>query len=111
MNSRPNPNCGDEDTLRRLCMEALQNMETVLAAKGRERYQVVDYGERALSQLRDCLIMELRKGEGPQSARLRTLLNQVNTALSLVVGVEYPGAGIQEKLLAQARDIVQSLSL
>jgi hypothetical protein len=53
--------------------------------------------------LRDELIAELR------TSGRRTGLDRVNAVLSLVVGLEYPAAGIQRNLIEQARDALQAL--
>ncbi|MGN6699356.1 MAG: hypothetical protein ACTHMR_14470 [Thermomicrobiales bacterium] len=66
--------------------------------------QEVDEIERTIVRLRDALIARLRQEQvsGADTARTRRALDPVNTALSLVVGVEYPAGGIQRKLLEQA---------
>jgi hypothetical protein len=68
--------------------------------------QEVDEAEREIAQLRDVLIAELRAG---QSA-VREPLDRVNAALSLLVGVEYPAAGIQRDALKQARDTLAAIA-
>ncbi len=76
----------------------------------RERGQVIDFGERATVQLRDCLIEHYRSSEdAPERANIRYALEQANIALSLLTGVEYPGAGIQEKPMQEARDLLKAL--
>jgi len=68
----------------------------------------VDVAERAIVRVRDCLIERLREqGNAPEAARWRLILDQVNVALSLLAGVEYPAAGIQQQPLHQARDLLK----
>jgi hypothetical protein len=66
--------------------------------------QEVDEIERTIVYLRDALIARLRQEQasGADTARTRRALDPVNTALSLVVGVEYPAGGIHRKMLEQA---------
>ena len=69
--------------------------------------QDVDIAERAIAGVRDDLIRELRQAAlDVDTSRCRRHLDEVNVALSLVAGVEYPTAGIQRKLLEQARDVL-----
>jgi hypothetical protein len=66
-----------------------------------------DRAERAIAELRDCLILELRqRGEGAAAVQDRRLLEQANVALSLVVGVEHPSGGLAKDLLKQARNVL-----
>ena len=102
--------CSAEGVLRQHCEEAVAAIEAVLAEKPRQRLQIVDFGECAIVRLRDCLIERLRQGEQAGLAQqLQDALDQVNIALSLVVGVEYPGAGIQQRSLEQAREVLIEL--
>ena len=95
------------EALARSCIAELQD------ALGRPPAEVsseVDRVEQQLARLRDRLIVDLRRGPAGQSAEAdRTALDRVNAVLSLVVGVEYPTAGIQRKLLEQARDALNDL--
>jgi len=63
----------------------------------------VDQVERELAALRDDLIKELR------ASGRRAGLDEVNAVLSLVVGLEYPAAGIQRDLVEQAREALCAL--
>ena len=69
--------------------------------------QQVDVVEREVARLRDALIQRLRRHELPD----REPLDKVNAALSLIVGVEYPVAGLQRKSLEQARDTLREVQL
>jgi hypothetical protein len=56
--------------------------------------------------LRDRIIVQLRRHGTSPTPDWRTALTYLNTALSLIVGVEYPAAGIQRSALEQARDML-----
>jgi hypothetical protein len=91
--------------------EAMTLLDEVLAVTPKDRYEEVDRAERAVVRLRDGLIDRLRREEDVALVtRLHTALDQTNVAISLITGVEYPGAGIQEESLKQARDVLQALA-
>jgi hypothetical protein len=89
-----------------LCREAIARLKQARQEQPRHLSEDVDEAERAIVRLRDELIDRLRR-EG--AARTREALKHVNAALSLVVGVEYPAAGIQRKLLDQASTALHEL--
>ena len=89
-----------------LCREAIARLEQARQEQPRHLSEDVDEAERAIARLRDELIDRLRR-EG--ATRTREGLKTVNAALSLVVGVEYPAAGIQRKLLDQAGTALREL--
>jgi hypothetical protein len=92
------------------CQEALTSLNRVLEILPQWRFQEVDMAERAIVRLRDSLIDRLRGENAPaETGRLRAALDRVNVALSLVTGIEYPAAGIQEMPLKQARDVLKDL--
>ncbi|MEJ2557989.1 MAG: hypothetical protein P8186_17550 [Anaerolineae bacterium] len=92
------------------CQEALTSLERVLEILPQWRFQEVDMAERAIVRLRDSLIDRMRGESAPaETGRLRAALDRVNVALSLVTGIEYPAAGIQEVPLKQARDVLKDL--
>jgi hypothetical protein len=96
----------DLEALARSCIAELQD------ALGRPPVQVsseVDRVEQQLAGLRDRLILDLRRAPAGAAEADRTALDRVNAVLSLVVGVEYPAAGIQRNLLEQARDALSDL--
>jgi hypothetical protein len=100
-----------EDALSASRAEAVALLEEVLGVIPRNRYEEVDRAERAIVRLRDGLIERLRREEDVgQVTRLHKALDQANIAISLITGVEYPGAGIQEESLQQAREVLQRLS-
>lgn len=96
-----------------LYQEAIELIERAKQVQPRHLSEDVDAAERAVVRLRDELIERLRSERAPDTAaRTRAALNNVNMALSLIVGVEYPAAGIQRTLLEQAgaalRDLLES---
>ena len=80
----------------RLLEDALQKPPTELKAE-------VDVAERAVVRLRDSLIDQLRAGAEP---RVRSELDRVNVALSLIVGLEYPMGGLQRDMHQQALSVL-----
>lgn len=94
----------------RNCEDAVHSLEQVLHILPHQRYREIDVAERAIVRLRDGLIDELRqKPESEDAQRLRAILDQANVAISLVAGIEYPGAGPQGQLLEQARIVLQDM--
>ena len=81
----------------------LAQLEDALGRPPDQLGEEVDQVERELASLRDELIVELRTNGR------RGGLDAVNAVLSLVVGLEYPAAGIQRKLIEQARDALRAL--
>jgi hypothetical protein len=86
-----------------LARGCISQLDDALARPPDQLGEEVDQVERDLAALRDELIAELR------ASGRRTGLDQVNAVLSLVVGLEYPAAGIQRNLVEQARDALQVL--
>jgi len=93
-----------------LTQEAIRKLEHALQVPAQRVGCEVDEAETLLVRLRDSLIDELRaQGNAPAAAQQRTALTRLNTALSLLVGVEYPAAGIQRSAIEQARDILKQI--
>ena len=89
-----------------VCRGAIHSLNEILGEEVHLRYQDVDRIENKIVQLRDLLIEAWRNSsEGP--GELHACLEKVNAALSLVVGVEYPAAGFQEKPLEMSRQILE----
>lgn len=102
----------EKDFLTSTCEEAVRSIEDVLSTAPGDRHQIVDFGECAIVRLRDCLIDLLRQADEPtEQGRLRAALDQANIALSLITGVEYPGAGIQEKPILEALVALKAIRL
>src|SRR5690349_14647862 len=91
-------------TADQLCREALRLLEDALQKPPAELKAEVDVAEAAVADLRDELISRLRAGD----SSVRSPLDDVNVALSLLVGVEYPAGGIQRQLVQQAQTALQS---
>ena len=90
--------------------EAVTALDRLLEIEPHMRYQGVDGIERALVRLRDNLIDQLRQNKSPaETRRLRAKLDQANVAISLIMGVEYPAAGIQQQLLDQAYEVLKKM--
>ena len=90
------------------CKEAVTSLDRLLEASPYPRFQELDVAERAIVRLRDGLIERLRQeGASAEAPRLRALLDRANIAVSLVVGIEYPAAGIRRQLLEMARDALK----
>jgi hypothetical protein len=90
--------------------QAVAELERALRLPPRELGEEVDEAERTVVRLRDCLIDRLRQDSATAEApRWRAALDRVNAALSLIVGVEYPAAGLQRKSLEQARDTLKAV--
>jgi hypothetical protein len=99
---------GERARLIACARRAIEAIDRAIPEPTAELKQDVDVAERAIAELRDCLIHALRRApDGPDAQRRRQLLDRVNVALSLVAGVEYPSAGIQRKQLEQARDVLR----
>ncbi len=74
--------------------------------------QEVDLAARAVVRLRDEMIRRLRQDpQAPEAAGWRAALNDLNCALSLIVGVAYPTSGIRREPAEQALAILQALKL
>ena len=90
------------------CLEAVATLDRLLETSPYPRFQELDGAERAIVRLRDGLIERLRQeGASAEAPRLRGLLERANIAVSLVVGMEYPAAGIRRQLLEMARAALQ----
>ncbi len=107
--------CRQKEQLTQQCKEAVQSIQDVIDTPPRDRHQIVDFGECALVELRDCLILLLRGEIRPLSeeerANIRAALEKVNIAISLITGVEYPASGIHVQSLEQARAVLEGLVL
>jgi hypothetical protein len=99
---------GQDAALNDLCTQARTMIAQALQQQPPQLGQEVDEIERTIVRLRDALITRLRQEQaaGADAARTRRALDPVNTALSLVVGVEYPAGGIHRKLLEQAATVL-----
>jgi hypothetical protein len=93
-----------------LCRDCVALLDDALSRPPTELSREVDRVEQQLAGLRDHLIDQWRnERKTATAAQGRAALDTVNAALSLVVGVEYPAAGVQRGLLRQARAALHAL--
>ena len=90
------------------CRAATEKIERAMAKHGREFIREMDEVERMIVQLRDTLIDRLRRDEadGPNHAALE----RINNALSMIIGLEYPIAGIRRDTLEQVRNTLAGIA-
>ncbi len=99
-----------EAHLHEKCEEALRAAEAAVDAVGPEsEIEETAVLEQDVVRLRDTLIDLLRQDVGKERKSLQSALEQVNTAISLVAGVEYPSRGPHRQLLEQARNTLRRL--
>jgi hypothetical protein len=85
--------------------QAVEMLQQALHLSPPQLGNEVDDVERAVARLRDALIHHLRHDHMSAAVpRWRAALERINAALSLIVGVEYPAAGVQRSAIEQARD-------
>jgi hypothetical protein len=89
-----------------LCDEAIRLLDDALGKPPAELKAEVDVAERGVVLLRDSLIGQRR--ESPDDQQVQARLDQVNVALSLIVGLEYPMGGILRRTLEQARSVLHA---
>jgi hypothetical protein len=98
--------------LAQLQQAAITALEKAQATQPAQTTHVVDLAEVELVRLRDALIELQRSSETPiQARRWRPTLDQVNAVLSLVVGIEYPAAGVQEKTIKEALRALKAIQI
>ncbi len=91
------------------CQTAIEALERAETAPPLMVLREADLALRAAVNMRDTLIAQWRQGDLAAAARVRTALDRVNVALSLMVGLEYPSAGILRESAKQAHDLLSSL--
>jgi hypothetical protein len=69
----------------------------------------IDVAVRSLVRLRDKLIEESRQTDPDDLAQHGKALRDVNAALSLIVGVDYPAAGIKRELMKKAEQLLKDI--
>ncbi|MCA1647317.1 MAG: hypothetical protein LC797_18285, partial [Chloroflexi bacterium] len=79
-----------------LCEEAIRLLGDALGKPPAELKAEVDVLERTIVALRDALIDRLRQ---TPTDPVRSTVDRVNVALSLVVGLEYPVGGLDRNML------------
>jgi hypothetical protein len=87
------------------CQQAVDRLKQALHAPPSSIRKAVDEAEQMVAQLRDGVIQHVRQaGTSPAAPRWHTALERINAALSLIVGAEYPVAGIQRSTIEQAAE-------
>ncbi len=99
------------ESIRGDCQTALAALERAETAPPLMVTREADLAERAIVRARDELIGRLRAAGQPSERQpLEELLDKLNVALSLVVGLEYPIGGIERERIKQAADYVRQLA-
>lgn len=96
-------------SMRDQCRTAIEGLERAETAPPLLLLREADLALRAAVNLRDTLIAQWRQDDGGSVPRVRTALDRVNVALSLMVGLEYPTGGIERQAAKQARALLVSL--
>ncbi len=92
------------------CRLALDMIEQMLPLPPLQVIAEADKLEQTVAHMRDTLIDDLRRNpSGPDAALRRDALDSVNAALSLVLAVEFPGAGLDRKPLELVRHLLRPL--
>lgn len=93
------------------CQQLIARLDRATKLHPREIEKEIDQIQRATARLRDRLIDHLRNPQmTADSSRQKSDLDGVNTALSLIVAVEYPVTSIQRSALQQARELLKTLA-
>lgn len=100
----------DEKALVSLYTQTVAALEEALRLGPEDLSKQVEVAQRAVVRLRDDLIKRVRQDDAStEASRWRAALDRVNAALSLIVGVVYPAAGIQRQLLKEALEALTAL--
>jgi hypothetical protein len=100
-----------KNSLAAQCQELVQKLGRATYLQPRELEEEVDQIQRDLVRLRDSFIGTLRCAQVASLAeQLRLGLQEVNVALTLVVGAEYPVTAIKRSALEQARDTLKKIT-
>ncbi len=99
-----------ESSIPDLCQKAIEVLDQAFEVPIGELESKVDQVERIVLGIRDRLIAQARAtGQGPEHSRLRKSLEQVNIAVTLLAGVEYPASGIQRNYMEQAKKTLKNI--
>ncbi len=96
---------GESGDLRTICREAMSLLQQDMELPPAELENKLAEAERVLVRLRDGVIGHTRR-EGSPSA-WRSALEHVNVAISLVVAVEFPSAGVHAEYLKGAQETLR----
>ncbi len=92
------------------CRGAVAALERAIELPPLRAGQEADVAERLVVQARDECIAQLRRdGNTQDEGQYRATLDRLNTALSLIIGVEYPSGGVQREMIKQARDVLKDI--
>lgn len=110
--TEPRPGTAEPgEVLSRLCHEALHAINRAADAPPTGLKRPIDEAERAAVRFRDELIDRLRGDHSKtQERQWRTVLDRVNSAISVLNALEYPAAGVQRELLQQVRKVFRGLA-
>jgi hypothetical protein len=90
--------------------ETIAALEAALQTPAKHLKDEVDRALRAAVRLRDTLITRLRGESAAEDVvATRAALDQVNVAVSLIAGVEYPAEKVQREALQQAKGVLEGL--
>jgi len=106
MNARRNDFQNDPE-IRRLLNDVIEKINTHQNAEASRLESEMGPVQNEISLLRNRLIEYYREQNSPSTdSEIGQALSRVNTALSYVVGVEYPVSGIHRDLLSEAEKLL-----
>jgi hypothetical protein len=101
----------DDRTLADGCREVAGWLDAASKADPMPLQQELARAERAVARLRDGLIARLRAAPPTEdTARPRAALAQINVALSLIVGGEYPVGRIERRFVGDASGVLRGVA-
>ncbi len=93
-----------------LCQKAVEQIEFALKQPPVKLDADADRSEQTLVHLRNALIGKHRQSRDLVEAQTANKhLRQVNIAISLVAGVEFPATGIHRKGLKEAKGVLEKI--
>ncbi len=100
----------DDQALADGCREVAGWLDAAREADPLTLQRELGRAERAIARLRDGLIARLRAAPSAEdTARPRTALTQINVALSLTVGGEYPVGQIERRFVSDASGVLRGI--
>ena len=102
----------DDQALADGCREIADWLDAASDANPLALQRELARAEQAVVRLRDGLIARLRAtAPDENAARPRAALTEINVALSLIVGGEYPVGQIERRFLGDASGVLRGLAL
>jgi hypothetical protein len=90
--------------------EATRALERALQAPTLEVQLEASSAEKMIVHARNDLIDSLRKDPGaPECHAWKALLEQLNAALSLIIGIEYPSNFVRREKITQAKTYLEEI--